>query len=341
MRVLEGAVKVALKPQAALILGLLALLVVAVLVSLNLGYVRIGPLDAVRTLIGQGTTQHELILFQFRLPRLLLALLVGAGLGLSGAILQAVSRNGLADPGVLGINAGAGLGVTLWLVSFSGIGGAPVGLLPLTALAGGVLAALLVYAVAFKDGGVTPSRLLLVGIAVNTGLAALMLVLSLRLDPQVYNQAQVWLTGSLAGKDWRSVLALLPWTALLLPLAYMRADVLNVLNLGDLSATGLGVGVGGQRLLLIALAVALAASAVSVAGAVGFVGLVAPHVARRLLGPDHRLTLLATPLVGALLVLVADTIARNLFAPIEIPVGVVVAAVGAPVFIYLLIRTRG
>lgn len=330
-----------LKPQAALILGLLALLVVAVLVSLNLGYVRIGPLDAVRTLIGQGTTQHELILFQFRLPRLLLALLVGAGLGLSGAILQAVSRNGLADPGVLGINAGAGLGVTLWLVSFRGIGSAPVALLPLTALAGGVLAALLVYVVAFKDGGVTPSRLLLVGIAVNAGLAALMLVLSLRLDPQVYNQAQVWLTGSLAGKDWRSVLALLPWTALLLPLAYTRADVLNVLNLGDLSATGLGVGVGGQRLLLIALAVALAASAVSVAGAVGFVGLVAPHVARRLLGPDHRLTLLATPIVGALLVLVADTIARNLFAPIEIPVGVVVAAVGAPVFIYLLVRTRG
>ncbi|MBX3142211.1 MAG: iron ABC transporter permease [Trueperaceae bacterium] len=333
--------KLGLKPQAALILGLLALLVVAVLVSLNLGYVRIGPLDAVRTLIGQGTTQHELILFQFRLPRLLLALLVGAGLGLSGAILQAVSRNGLADPGVLGINAGAGLGVTLWLVSFRGIGSAPVGLLPLAALAGGVVAALLVYIVAFKDGGVTPSRLLLVGIAVNAGLAALMLVLSLRLDPQVYNQAQVWLTGSLAGKDWRSVLALLPWTVVLLPLTYARADVLNVLNLGDLSATGLGVGVGGQRLLLIALAVALAASAVSVAGAVGFVGLVAPHLARRLLGPDHRLTLLATPLVGALLVLVADTIARNLFAPIEIPVGVVVAAVGAPVFIYLLVRTRG
>lgn len=325
----------------ALLLVLFGAIVLCAAVSLNLGFVRIAPLDAFKTLIGQGSPQHELILFQFRMPRLLLALMAGAGLGLSGAILQATTRNGLADPGVIGINTGAGLGVMALYASYQSANAVPMYLLPVTALLGGIGAAVLIYLLAYKGSEVTPSRLLLVGIAINAGLAALMLVVSMRMDHQLYAQAVTWLSGTIAGKDWSSVRALLPWTLLLVPLAWSQANLLNVLNLGDQLATGLGAAVQRQRLLALALAVALAASAVSVVGAVGFVGLVAPHAARRLLGPDHRVVLLATPMAGALLVLAADTIARNLFAPIEIPVGVVVATIGAPFFLYLLVRSKG
>lgn len=320
---------------------LLIVLLVAGVVSLNVGYARIPLADVLRVLSGEGDGASRLILTQFRLPRIVLAMLAGAGLALSGAVLQAVTRNGLADPGILGINAGAGLGVVAYLGFASTMWLAHVQVLPILALTGGLAAAVAIYALAVKRGAVSPTRLLLVGIAVNAGLAALMLVLSLRMDRQVYGQVLVWLAGSIAGKGWSSVAALVPWTLVLVPLTLTRADLLNVLSLGDALATGLGAAVQRQRLLLVALAVALAASAVSIAGAIGFVGLVAPHLARRLVGPNHRASLLVTSLVGALLVLVADAVARSVMAPAELPVGVVVAVIGAPTFLVLLVRSRG
>jgi iron complex transport system permease protein len=322
-------------------LALLGLIVTTFLLSLNLGFIRIAPWDVIRTFLGQGTAQQELVLFQFRMPRLVLALLVGMGLALSGAILQGVSQNGLADPGILGINAGAGLGVVVLLLFHSSPGAASPFILPVTALLGGLAAAVLIYALAYKGGTVTPSRLLLVGIAVNAGIGAAMLVLSMRMDRQLYSFAVAWLAGTIAGKDWTSVLALLPWTFMLVPLAMTRATLMNVLSLGDQVATGLGAAVARQRLILIGIAVALAASAVAVSGGIGFVGLVAPHLARRLVGPNHRVMLPVTLLCGALLVLFADMLARNLLSPVEVPVGVVVSIIGAPYFLYLLARTRG
>jgi iron complex transport system permease protein len=323
------------------VLALFGLIALTFLLSLNLGFIRIAPLDVIRTFVGQGTPQQELVLFQFRMPRLVLALLVGMGLALSGAILQGVSQNGLADPGILGINAGAGLGVVALLLFYSSPGAASPFILPVTALVGGIAAAALIYMLAYKDGAVTPSRLLLVGIAVNAGIAAAMLVLSMRMDRQLYSYAVVWLSGTIAGKDWKSVLALLPWTLVLVPLVMVKARLLNVLSLGDQLATGLGAAVERARLILIGVAVALAASAVAVSGGIGFVGLVAPHLARRLVGPNHRVMLPVTLLSGALLVLVADTLARNLLSPVELPVGLVVSAIGAPYFLYLLARTKG
>jgi iron complex transport system permease protein len=322
-------------------LTLLGLIALTFLLSLNLGFIRIAPLDVVKTFVGQGTAQQELVLFQFRMPRLVLALLVGAGLALSGAILQGVSQNGLADPGILGINAGAGLGVVALLLFYSSPGTASLFILPVTALAGGIAAAILIYTLAYKHGTVTPSRLLLVGIAVNAGISAAMLVLSLRMDRQLYSYAVAWLAGTIAGKGWASVLALLPWTLALTPLVMHKATLLNVLSLGDTLATGLGAAVERERLVLIGMAVALAASAVAVSGGIGFVGLVAPHLSRRLVGPNHRVMLPATLLCGALLVLVADMLARNMLSPVELPVGVVVSAIGAPYFLYLLARSKG
>jgi len=315
-----------------------ALIVGACLLSLNLGFIRIGPLGVLRTLLGGGTEQQELVLFGFRLPRIVLALLVGGALALSGAILQGVSQNGLADPGILGINAGAGVAV-IALLYVSSVGAAPAFLLPVAAFLGAAGAAVLIYLLAYKGGSVTPARLLLVGIAVNAGLGAAMLVLSLRLDEQLYTYAVAWLEGTIAGVSWRQVVALLPWTLVLAPLAFAQARTLNVLSLGDHVATGLGAGVERQRLGLIGIAVALAGSAVSVAGGIGFVGLVAPHLARRLVGPNHRVMLPTAMLSGTLLLVVADILARNLLAPVELPVGIVVAAIGAPYFLYLLARS--
>lgn len=327
-----------------LVMALLgALIVGACLLSLNLGFIKIGPLEVLRTLLGGGTEQQELVLFQFRLPRIVLALFVGGALALSGAILQGVSQNGLADPGILGINAGAGVAVIALLytssVGTSSVGAAPAFLLPVAAFLGAAGAAVLIYLLAYKNGSVTPARLLLVGIAVNAGLGAAMLVLSLRLDEQLYTYAVTWLEGTIAGVSWRQVVALLPWTLVLAPLAFAKARTLNVLSLGDHVATGLGAGVERQRLGLIGIAVALAGSAVSVAGGIGFIGLVAPHLARRLVGPNHRVMLPTAMLSGTLLLVVADILARNLLAPVELPVGIVVAAIGAPYFLYLLAKS--
>ncbi len=322
-----------------LVMVFLGLLIVAAcLLSLNLGFIKLGPLEVVRTLLGGGTDQQELVLYGFRLPRVVLALLVGGSLALSGGILQGVSQNGLADPGILGINAGAGVAV-VGLLYVSSVTAAPAFLLPVAAFLGAAGAALLIYLLAYKDGSVTPARLLLVGVAVNAGLGAAMLVLSLRLDEQLYTYAVTWLEGTTAGATWSAVRALSPWFLVLVPLSFYKARTLNVLNLGDNVATGLGAGVARQRLGLIGVAVALAGSSVAAAGGVGFVGLVAPHLARRLVGPNHRVMLPTALLSGALLMVVADTLARNLLAPVELPVGVVVAAIGAPYFLFLLAKS--
>jgi iron complex transport system permease protein len=282
------------------------------------------------------------------MPRMTLAMLIGIGLALSGAIMQSISRNGLADPGLLGINAGAGVGV-IGLLLFVGrdmtganenpLQAAPFLLFPVVAFGGAFLAALLVYVLAYKNGEVTPSRLILVGVAVGFGLAAITLLLSLKLHPWIYQIAVLWLAGSITITTWKSVLTLLPWIVVLAPFVFYKARVLNVLNLGDSVATGLGTAVERQRLVLLAAAVGLAASSVAVGGGIAFVGLLGPHIARRLVGPRHEVMLPTAALVGALLLVIADIPARNLLAPIEIPTGIVVAIIGVPYFLYLLVRT--
>lgn len=329
-----------LKPLA-IILLLLVLIVVTCVLSLNIGFIQLAPLEVLKTVVGQGTDRQELILFQFRMPRIVIALMIGMGLALSGAILQGVSQNGLADPGLLGINAGAGLGVIALILYYPDAQASVPFLRPMAALGGGLMAAAVIYGLAYKHGRVTPSRLLLVGVAVTFGISAAMLVLSLRLDPQVYQYAVIWLAGTISSTSWKTVYALLPWTLLLVPLTLYKSPVLDVLNLGDSVASGLGAAVERQRRLLVVTAVALAGSAVAVGGGISFLGLVAPHLARRLVGPGHRFMLPTTALLGALLLVLADTIARNALAPVEIPVGIVVAIIGAPYFLYLLARTPG
>ncbi|WP_127581545.1 FecCD family ABC transporter permease [Paenibacillus koleovorans] len=322
-----------------LVLG--ALIALTFLISMNMGYTRLSPLDVLHTLLGGGTAKQHLILFEFRLPRIVISLLIGAGLAVSGCVMQGISRNALADPGILGINAGAGLMVILYIAFFPVASAASVFLLPLLAMLGAGLTATLIFSLSYeRHRGLSSTRLLLTGIAVAAGISAAMIVLALRLSPEHYRFAATWLAGSIWGANWKFVLALLPWIAVLLPVVFYKARVLNVLNLGEETAIGLGAPVSREQAKLLAAAVGLAASCVAVSGGIGFVGLIVPHLARRLVGPNHVRLLPVSALVGALLVIAADTLGRWILQPSEIPTGIVVAVLGAPYFLYLLSRSR-
>ncbi|MGW8820951.1 FecCD family ABC transporter permease [Paenibacillus lautus] len=318
-----------------------ALIILVFLISMNTGVIRLSPLEVIKTLFGGGTDKQELVLFEFRLPRIVISLLIGAGLAISGCVMQGISRNELADPGILGINAGAGLMVMLFISFFPSTAAAPVFLLPVLALIGAGGTAALICVLAYKKNqGFKPTGLLLTGIAVAAGISAAMIVLTLRLSPEKYQFVATWLAGSIWGSSWKFVLALLPWMLVLLPFVMYKAQVMNVLNLGEPTATGLGASVTREQLKLLAAAVGLAASCVAVSGGIGFVGLIAPHLARRLVGAKHQMLLPVTALVGALLVITADTLGRWIVQPSEIPTGIVVAVIGAPYFLYLLSRTK-
>lgn len=321
---------------------ILLLAIIAVfLISLNMGTMKIPLAEVVKAFSGTGSEQNYTVLMHFRLPRMVIAILIGAGIAVSGAILQSVSRNALADPGILGINSGAGLAVVLYIFYFQGSsfssGIWSVYIMPFAALVGAFLAAFLIYSLAWKQG-VTPIRLVLVGIGINAAFGALIIVFQLMMDPNNFMQATIWLSGSIWGASWEYVVAILPWILFLVPWAVFKSQNLNVLNLGDHTAAGLGVTVERERRTLLFISVALAGACVAVGGGIAFLGLVAPHLARKLVGPRHQGMLPVSALLGSLVLLVADMIGKNLMAPSEIPVGLVVSCLGAPYFIYLLIK---
>lgn len=334
-----------LKRTATLFLFLLLILLIMCLISLGTGHLSMTPSEVWSTLIGQGTDRNSLLLYQFRLPRIIIAILVGIGMGVAGAIFQGVTQNGLADPGIIGIHSGSGFFVVLYLFVMSNqtyqlpeeslLGQIT---LPFAAFAGGLTAAGLIYLVAWKKG-VTPIRLILVGIGINAGFSAALLVIQLRMAESDFNRAIVWLSGSIWNSTWSTVFSLLPWILLFLPLALFKARVLTVMQLGDDMATGLGTSIQKERIFLIVIGVALASASVAAAGGLSFLGLLAPHLARRLVGGKFQRLIPITACIGAILLLFSDTLARILLAPTEIPVGLLVSALGAPYFIYLLMTT--
>ncbi|MFJ6205658.1 MULTISPECIES: FecCD family ABC transporter permease [Bacillus] len=320
---------------------LLCLTAAVVLYSLNTGTLKLSPLVVVKTLFGFGDFQSETVLFDYRLPRIVVTMLAGIGLGIAGGILQSLSRNPLADPGIIGLNAGAAFGLIVFVTYFHALEGNPSLLIPLFTFGGGLLAAAVIVLLAYdRQEGLVPIRLILVGIAVAAGFSALTLYLSLKLDEDTYTFASRWLVGNVWGRDWIHVLALLPWIVCLVPLTLMQSNTLNALTLGDAVASSVGVRVQRQRLLLLTLAVGLASASVSMTGGIGFIGLVAPHLARRLVGSLHQYFLPVSALLGLLILVSADTIGRSIFAPNAIPAGVVVAFIGAPYFLYLLTKTK-
>jgi ABC-type Fe3+-siderophore transport system permease subunit len=321
-------------PAVPVILVLALLLAVAVVVSAGVGAVAVPPDHVLAVLLGAGEEIERRIIVEFRLPRIVIAVLAGAALSVSGTILQGVTRNPLASPAVLGINGGAGFAAVVVIFLMPA---APDTAISLAAVVGAAAAGGATYLFSRKDGVVAPVRIALIGIAVGALAIALIQLLIIRFillgDFQV---ALRWLVGSLWSRSWTHVAQLLPWAAVLLPAAWLMADRLDVLALGDDVARSLGSRLETLRGLLIALAVGAAASAVAIVGTIAFVGLIAPHVARALVGPRHRALIPAAALLGALLVIVADAAGRTLWAPAEVPAGLLAALIGAPYFLYLL-----
>ena len=299
------------------------------------GSVEISPLQVLATLgIGSESVDEtkQQILQNIRLPRTIVAMLVGVNLSLSGAILQAVMKNPLADPHIIGISSGAGLfGIFVMLVK--GDAGA---LVTPAAFVGALLAALLIYILAWKDG-LRPIRVILAGVAVSAFLGAGISAMLIFYSDKVHS-ALLWMVGGLSARSWNHVAILYPYTIIGTVLALIGARHLNILQLGDETAKGLGLRVDLVRSLLTAVAALLAASAVCVVGLLGFVGLIIPHTARLLIGSDYRFLLPASALLGAAVLTISDTFARTMFAPTELPVGILMAILGAPFFLFLLRR---
>lgn len=318
------------------VITLLLLITLSLLVSVSYGVYNIAVPDVVRAIFGIETSDpnHLLVVRTFRLPRILLSLLIGVALGTSGSIIQGITRNDLADPGLLGINSGAGV-LVVWYLASTAV--ANQALLPWLAFTGALISLTVIYTLSWK-GGSSSLRLILVGIGVASLSSATTSYFLTRLNLDNARQAYVWLTGSVYGTTWADVRLLLIWLLLLLPVVFLLARQLNVLNLGDELATNLGTRVEMYRLLFIVLSAALAAITVTVAGTINFVGFVSPHIARRLVGPSHEGLLPTTALVGGLLLLLADLTSRWIISPAELPIGVTTAVLGAPYFAYLLYR---
>lgn len=318
---------------------LLAIALAAALVlALAVGAAAIPPGDVVAALLGSGDATTRAIVNDLRLPRAVLAMLIGAGLAVAGAVFQALLRNPLAEPYVLGVSGGAAVGAVA-VIAFAAT--APAWLLPLAAFAGGVGTVLLVFRIAASVGRSLDTRvLLLAGVVVGAFLNAVILLLLSLADVETFRSAIFWMMGSLASATWPAVglLAVYLLPALLALLAMARP--LNLMAVGEETALYLGTRVEVVKRAAYVVASLLVAAGVAAAGVIGFVGLIVPHAVRLLWGGDHRLLLPGSALAGAAFLLLADTAARTIAAPSELPVGVVTALVGVPLFVVLLTRRR-
>ncbi|MED4970751.1 FecCD family ABC transporter permease [Parageobacillus toebii] len=321
---------------------LLAVSVVIFLVSIGSGEMYISPLEIAKTLFGNGSDMNEVVIYTFRLPRILVALLAGMLLAAAGAILQGMIRNPLASPDVLGITGGAAAAVVAFLTLFSDENHSltiSIHWLPFAAFLGATITALLVYVLSWKNG-MAPLRLVLIGVGISALMQACTTLLMITGPIYRASQANVWITGSVYGASWKHVTLLAPWALILLAISFLSVRKMNIQELGDELAIGAGVSLQKQRFFLLLLSTALTGGAVAFAGGIGFVGLMAPHMARRLVGSSFGALLPASALLGAIFVMAADLAGRMLFAPMEIPAGVFTAAVGAPYFVYLLYKSR-
>jgi len=321
-------------------MSLLLLLVLALLAvfSVGIGTLYISPLRTIQVMLGMGTgTMEANIILNFRLPRILLAGMAGMALALAGTILQAVVRNPLASPDVIGVTSGAAMMAVLYLAVFQVK--TSIVWMPLFAFAGAAVVSAIIYFGAWKKG-VSPLRMILVGLGVSALLEALKTLFLVFSPIFVTSQAKIWITGTVYGATWTSVKFFAPWLLLFIPLLFVLAGRLNIQVLGNELPVVLGGRIQLQRFALLVTAAALSGSAVAFVGGIGFVGLMAPHLSRKLVGGSHGLLLICSAIVGAILLIAADLIGRTVFAPRDVPAGVFTAVIGAPLLLYLLIKTK-
>ncbi|MEK4129951.1 iron ABC transporter permease [Solibacillus sp. FSL W8-0474] len=325
------------------------LLLLAMYIHLTSGVFAMTTTEVFKTLLRiESTDQFDLVIFDFRLPRILTAALVGMGLAMAGVVLQGITKNALADPGIIGINAGAGCAIVIFmfffqveLVNVEINSVLKILIVPLFGFVGGAIAAAIILAISYKQGRMDMQKLILTGIAINTGFNAITLFWSLKMDEGDYQAAAIWMNGSIYNSNWYFVSAMLPWLIILGIYIYRKAYLLDYFQLEEETVLSLGISLEKEKVKLLLASVGLVSACVSVSGSIGFIGLMAPHIARQLVGIHHKYMMPVSLFIGAILLVFSDYIAKTVFSPVELSVGIVVSLVGIPYFLYLLVKSKG
>ena len=319
---------------------LAGLLGLAILLSLSMGYARSSFLDVIDLILGQSSSAMTFIMTTIRLPRIIACLFGGASLALAGMLLQTLTKNPLADSGILGINTGAGFMIALVIGYLDMTSASDISLLPFMAMLGGIATIATVYLMARKKNhGISPTRLIVTGVGVATMLSGVMVSITSTLSPDKMDYIISFLSGKVSGATWENIALFAPFVLLWL-ITYSRSRSLNIMALNEQTALALGIDLKRERLITIILSTALAALSVVMIGNITFVGLVAGHITRRFMGGDHRIILPFGMMTGMILLLIADTIGRVLLVGSGIPTGLIVSCIGAPYFLWLMSKTK-
>ena len=318
------------------------LLVLSFAVSLCWGTYKVSAWEVIQTLLGNGTKLQNTAILSIRLPRLLVGMFVAIALSTAGAILQTITKNDLADTGIIGINAGAAVAAVLFITYqtgtyYSELGSLSIFVLPFMAILGAGITSFIIYMLSSRKG-IKPKRLLLIGIGLNAGLNAFISFVTFRGGVGDYNRVLIWTSGSLWGSGWSYVKVIVPIVLFMFSVVFLNHKKLDVLNLSDEIAISLGLNLEKERKKFLCFAVILAGTATAFAGNIGFLGLIAPHIARKLVGSYHKNFVTVSAVISVIIMLIADAVSRNLFSPIEIPVGITVSIFGVPYFIYLMMK---
>lgn len=327
-----------------IIIALLVLLLISFGVTLCWGTYKISPLEVINTLLGNGSRLQNTVVLNIRLPRLLVGTFVAIALGTAGAVLQTITKNDLADTGIIGINAGSAVAAVLFITYettnyYSELGEFSIFVLPLMAVIGAGIASFIIYMLSSRNG-IKPKRFLLIGIGLNAGLNAFITFFTFRGGVGDYNKVLIWTSGSLWGAGWSYAKVIIPIVLFMFILVLLNHKKLDVLNLSDEVALSLGLNLEKERKKFLSYVVILAGTATAFAGNIGFLGLISPHIAKKLVGSYHKNFILISAIISAIIVILADVVSRNLFSPIEIPVGITVSIIGVPYFIYLMMKEK-
>lgn len=326
------------------ILVLVILMMLAFILYLSWGSFKISPLDILKTLIGEGTKLQNTALLNIRIPRMMVAISVAIALSTAGALLQTITKNELADSSIIGINAGAAVAAVIFISLkttnyYSELGELSIYVLPFMAILGAGIAASGIYFLSCRSK-IRPKRLLLVGLGINAGLNAFITFFTFRGGVGDYNRVLVWISGSLWGAGWSYAKVIVPLVAFMFTIVLINYKKLDVLTLSEEHAISLGLNLNRERKKFLTYSVILAGGATAFAGNVGFIGLICPHMARKLVGPYHKNFISISAVISVIIVLCADAVSRNLFSPIEIPVGITISIFGVPYFIYLMMKEK-